>query len=63
MVEFFYHGWTSEEEHILTEIMTSGLRNRKKIGELFLEAANRLNRTKYSCQNRWYDIKNRTKAV
>lgn len=63
MVEFFYHSWTPEEERELSEIMASGLKNRKKLDELLREASTRLNRTKYSCQNRWYDIKNRNKAV
>jgi len=61
MTRFYYHAWTSEEDKILTEIMTTGYAERKKTLVLFNEAAERLQRTAKSCQNRWYEI--RSKAV
>lgn len=63
MPTYYYHAWTSEEEKKLSEIMKSGLSERKKTGALFREASVKLNRSKFSCMNRWYDIKNRTEAV
>ena len=59
MAKFYYHGWTSAEDKLLTEIMLNGERNRKKVLELFNEAAEKLQRTAKSCQNRWYEIKAR----
>jgi len=61
MTRYYYHAWTSEEDKILTEIMTTGFAERKKTLVLFNEAAERLQRTAKSCQNRWYEI--RSKAV
>lgn len=61
MTKFYYHAWTSEEDKTLTEIMTTGFAERKKTLVLFNEAAERLQRTAKSCQNRWYEI--RSKAV
>jgi hypothetical protein len=61
MSRYYYHGWTKDEERILSEIMLNG--GRKKIGELFIEAAQRLERTVSACQNRWHDIKPKNKAV
>lgn len=52
---FYYHGWTDDEDRQLTEIMTS--RDRKKVLERFNEAADKLQRTAKSCQNRWYEIR------
>jgi len=63
MPTYYYHAWTPEEERKLAEIMQSGLAQRKKTGELFREASEKLNRSKFSCMNRWYDIKNRSRAV
>ena len=63
MPTYYYHAWTSEEEKKLAEIMRIGLEQRKKTGELFREASAKLNRSMYSCMNRWYDIKNRSEAV
>lgn len=63
MPTYYYHAWTSEEEKKLSEIMKNGLAERKKTGALFREASVTLNRSMYSCMNRWYDIKNRTEAV
>jgi hypothetical protein len=57
MAKFYYHEWTSEEDKLLTEIMITGVRDRKKVLHLFNEAANRLQRTPKSCQNRWYEIR------
>lgn len=63
MAKYYYHGWTSAEDKLLTEIMTS--KERKKVLELFNEAAAKLQRTAKSCQNRWYEIRSQTsdKAV
>lgn len=63
MPTYFYHGWTDAEERELEKIMKAGFAARKKTNELFREASEKLNRTRYSCQNRWYDIKSRSKAV
>ena len=57
MPRFYYCAWTPEEDCILTEIMQNGLRERKKVLQLFIEAAERLERTPKSCQNRWYELK------
>jgi hypothetical protein len=62
MPKYYYHGWTPEEDRKLTEIMENGLKQRKKVRELFKEAAEKLGRTAYSCQNRWYDFRD-NKAV
>lgn len=62
MAKYYYHGWTSEDDSLLTEIMTS--HDRKKVHERFNEAAERLGRTAKSCQNRWYEIRQtHSKAV
>lgn len=61
MPRYYYHGWTKDEERILAEIMLNG--GRKKIQELFEEAARTLERTVSACQNRWHDIKPRDQAV
>jgi hypothetical protein len=65
MPRFYYHSWTGDEDRLLTEIMTNGERERKKVLDLFNEAANKLQRTAKSCQNRWYEIRSaeNTKAV
>lgn len=65
MPKYYYHAWTASEEKQLVEIMTSGLAERKKMRELFQAAAVQLNRSPYSCQNRWYVIRNKyeSKAV
>lgn len=57
MPRYYYCTWTEEEDRILTEIMQNGLKERKKVLELFNDAAIRLERTAKSCQNRWYEIK------
>lgn len=62
MAKYYYHGWTPEEDRLLVKIMTEGLSDRKKVRELFVEAAEALGRTTYSCQNRWYDFR-ASKAV
>lgn len=61
MPRYYYHGWTKDEERVLTEIMLNG--GRKKIQELFEDAAKTLERTVSACQNRWHDIKPRDEAV
>lgn len=61
MTKFYYHGWTSAEDKLLTEIMTAP--DRKKVLERFNEAAERLQRTSKSCQNRWYEIRKQSRAV
>lgn len=61
MTRYYYHGWTEEEERKLAEIMLNG--GRKKIQELFIDAAKALERTVSACQNRWHDIKPRNEAV
>jgi hypothetical protein len=63
MTKFYYHNWTHEEDSKLTEIMTNGERDRKKVLALFKEAAEKLQRTAKSCQNRWYEIREEQKAV
>lgn len=55
MAKYYYHGWTSDEDRQLTEIMTTS--ERKKVLALFQEAADKLQRTAKSCQNRWYEIR------
>jgi hypothetical protein len=55
MTKFYYHSWTLAEDKLLTEIMTNG--ERKKVLERFNEAADKLQRTAKSCQNRWYEIR------
>lgn len=55
MAKFYYHSWTLAEDKILTEIMTDG--ERKKVLARFNEAAEKLQRTAKSCQNRWYEIR------
>jgi hypothetical protein len=57
MAKYYYHGWTSAEDALLTDIMTNS--GRKKVLELFQEAAEILQRTAKSCQNRWYEIRER----
>lgn len=57
MTRFYYHGWTSAEDQHLAEIMANGELERKKVLELFNEAAAELQRTPKSCQNRWYEIR------
>lgn len=57
MVKYYYHSWTEEEEKILTEIMVNGRKNRKKMDELFKEAAEKLSRTESSCANYWYKLR------
>lgn len=59
MTRFYYHGWTGAEDQQLAEIMQNGERDRKKVLELFNEAAATLQRTPKSCQNRWYEIRAR----
>ena len=62
MAKYYYHGWTSAEDKLLTDVMTNS--GRKKVLELFKEAAEKLQRTAKSCQNRWYEIRqNNDKAV
>ena len=62
MTRFYYHGWTLSEDELLTEIMTAP--NRKKVLERFNEASEKLQRTAKSCQNRWYEIRDKaSKAV
>jgi hypothetical protein len=61
MTKFYYHNWTHEEDSKLTEIMTTG--GRKKVHELFKEAAEKLQRTAKSCQNRWYEIREEKQAM
>ncbi len=65
MTQYYYHGWTVQEEQKLADVMLLGLAERKKTTELFKVAAKELGRSTYSCQNRWYDIKERfmSKAV
>lgn len=63
MTKFYYHNWTKDEDRLLTEIMTNGERDRKKVLALFREAADKLQRTAKSCQNRWYEIREQQKAV
>lgn len=63
MPKFYYHNWTADEDKLLTEIMTSGGRERKKVFTLFNEAAEKLQRTSKSCQNRWYEIREHQKVV
>ncbi|MEK5439366.1 MULTISPECIES: hypothetical protein [Paenibacillus] len=41
----------------MTTIMLDGMRDRKKVLELFCEASDQLQRTAKSCQNRWYEIR------
>jgi hypothetical protein len=55
MPRFYYHSWTSNEDSLLTEIMTKD--NRKKVLDRFNEAAEALDRTAKSCQNRWYELR------
>lgn len=62
MAKFYYHGWLPDEEKRLNDIMTSGIKERKKMRFLFEEAACELGRTAYSCQNRWYDLQARKSA-
>lgn len=62
MTKFYYHGWTLVEDKLLTDIMTAP--DRKKVLERFNEAAEKLQRTAKSCQNRWYEIRHQVnKAV
>lgn len=63
MAKFYYHSWTLAEDKLLTEIMTDG--ERKKVLARFNEAAEKLQRTAKSCQNRWYEIRDQqsNKAV
>jgi hypothetical protein len=61
MTKFYYHTWTLADDSKLTEIMTTS--ERKKVHELFKEAAEKLQRTAKSCQNRWYEIRQEQKAV
>jgi hypothetical protein len=63
MTKFYYHTWTLDEDRTLTEIMTNGERDRKKVLALFNEAAEKLQRTSKSCQNRWYEIREQQKVV
>lgn len=55
MTKFYYYEWTQDEDNKLREIMTTG--GRKKVLALFKEAAEKLQRTAKSCQNRWYEIR------
>ena len=55
MPKLYYHTWTLSDDKRLTEIMTTS--ERKKVHELFKEAAEKLQRTAKSCQNRWYEIR------
>lgn len=55
MPKLYYHTWTLADDSKLTEIMTTS--ERKKVHELFKEAAEKLQRTAKSCQNRWYEIR------
>jgi hypothetical protein len=57
MVRFYYHEWTDTEDRTLADIMTSA--ERKKVLERFNEAAEKLQRTAKSCQNRWYEIRHK----
>lgn len=59
MPKYYYHGWTRHEEDKLAEIMLNGYAERKKTIELFKIASDKLKRSRYACQNRWYDIKDR----
>lgn len=63
MPRFYYHEWTETEERTLAAIMMSA--ERKKVLERFNEAADKLQRTAKSCQNRWYEIRHKyeSKAV
>ena len=61
MTKLYYHGWTLADDQLLTEIMTSP--ERKKVLDRFKEAAERLQRTAKSCQNRWYEIRQERSAV
>lgn len=63
MTQLYYHTWTLADDQLLTEIMTSP--DRKKVLERFKEAADKLQRTAKSCQNRWYEIRDQhsNKAV
>lgn len=63
MTKFYYHDWTQDEDRQLTDIMTTGRNDRKKVLALFKEAADKLQRTAKSCQNRWYEIRQEQKAV
>lgn len=57
---YHYHEWTDAEDKQLAEIMTAP--TRKKVLDRFNEAADKLQRTAKSCQNRWYEIKARDKV-
>ena len=60
MPKLYYHTWTLADDIKLTEIMTTS--ERKKVHELFKEAAEKLQRTAKSCQNRWYEIREEKEA-
>lgn len=55
--KYYYHEWSSADDALLTEIMSSP--ERKKVLDRFNEASERLHRTAKSCQNRWYDIRSK----
>lgn len=57
MARYYYHGWTESEETLLAEIMLSGMKRRKKVDDLFVESADKLDRTIDSCKNRWYQVR------
>lgn len=66
MARYYYHEWTNEEEATLTQLVESGRKQRKKIDEIFGEAAEKLERTKASVRNHWYKVvndQNQRKAV
>lgn len=61
MPKYYYHGWTRDEERILSEIMLNG--GREKVGELLLKASIKLERSVTACQNRWQAIRPKSQAV
>lgn len=61
MPTYYYHGWTSDEERILSEIMLNG--GREKVGVLLRKASIKLERSVIACQNRWQAIRPKQKAV
>lgn len=61
MPKYYYHGWTKDEERILSEIMNNG--GREKVGVLLHKASIKLERSVIACQNRWQSIRPNSKAV
>lgn len=55
--KYYYLPWTEGDDSQLTEIMMGATERRMTYEQLFVEAAEKLNRTYVSCKSRWQKIK------